>query len=370
LQQRRIRKKTAVTFALGISGRRRKRTEIAKQSHICLAISGRRLAIARRSQKAESSNLSCDLRPELQAHEIGKANNRPSGARTQTHGWNRQKAAAKATRRRQQQQAAREATSTGPSAPGPSLTQSIDPNRIPDEPWLENNWEINPEAYENLCRLYSDYFHRIHGGVIMKDQTKKVATTGTSSIKEFIRLMFFLSYASKEQLEETVFRIVSDGEDRVSVGQLIQMHCFRMQRPMSCHLINLISECDRSGSGLLDVYDFSRWRQLECTQRQPLRWSASAKRWTKPCWRRATCSPGPGTILDSSYAAHLRHEFSRLQKPGSLPLSLLRQHPARREQHCPGWPGSTNDDRDDDMHDAGVDSGVCGTAVYICGRRL
>uniref|UniRef100_A0A1I8IAS0 EF-hand domain-containing protein n=1 Tax=Macrostomum lignano TaxID=282301 RepID=A0A1I8IAS0_9PLAT len=168
-------------------------------------------------------------------------------------------------RRRRNSSSSKEATSQAVSA-RPSLTQSIDPNRIPDEPWLENNWEINPEAYENLCRLYSDYFHRIHGG----------SNDRYISIKEFIRLMFFLSYASKEQLEETVFRIVSDGEDRVSVGQLIQMHCFRMQRPMSCHLINLISECDRSGSGLLDVYDFrlliaklQQMEQLECTQAQP-----------------------------------------------------------------------------------------------------
>uniref|UniRef100_A0A1I8F5R2 EF-hand domain-containing protein n=1 Tax=Macrostomum lignano TaxID=282301 RepID=A0A1I8F5R2_9PLAT len=130
----------------------------------------------------------------------------------------------------------KEATSQAVSA-RPSLTQSIDPNRIPDEPWLENNWEINPEAYENLCRLYKQ---------------RPVHQRSRSSC----RLMFFLSYASKEQLEETVFRI---------------MHCFRMQRPMSCHLINLISECDRSGSGLLDVYDFSvqQMEQLECTQAQP-----------------------------------------------------------------------------------------------------
>ncbi|PAA89314.1 hypothetical protein BOX15_Mlig014421g2, partial [Macrostomum lignano] len=308
----------------------------------------------------------------------------------------------------------KEATSQAVSA-RPSLTQSIDPNRIPDEPWLENNWEINPEAYENLCRLYSDYFHRIHGGVIMKDQTKKVlidlaicqlnsfvaidalldrklllvlvnshvqSNDRYISIKEFIRLMFFLSYASKEQLEETVFRIVSDGEDRVSVGQLIQMHCFRMQRPMSCHLINLISECDRSGSGLLDVYDFrlliaklQQMEQLECTQAQPpmererekmdeaLLEANDLQSWS---WDIAVPH-----LRMSSQLRSLAHCRSLLEQHPALGEALSRlawEYPEMLSasfvksaiKHCfeQGTPpqqltASSSDDDRDDMHDAG-----------------
>uniref|UniRef100_A0A1I8FL64 EF-hand domain-containing protein n=1 Tax=Macrostomum lignano TaxID=282301 RepID=A0A1I8FL64_9PLAT len=239
---RRLQKQSHICLA--ISGRRlQARAEIAKQSHICLAISGRD---CKRIAKAESHLLAISGR-RLQAHgdrkqshiclaisgrrlqaraEIAKPNTGP--LRTpQRHGWNRLEKRLTLTEQRQNSggegggggnsSSSKEATSQAVSA-RPSLTQSIDPNRIPDEPWLENNWEINPEAYENLCRLY-------------------------------------------KQLEETVFRIVSDGEDR---------------RPMSCILINLISECDRSGSGLLDVYDFrlliaklQQMEQLECTQAQP-----------------------------------------------------------------------------------------------------
>uniref|UniRef100_A0A1I8IX86 EF-hand domain-containing protein n=1 Tax=Macrostomum lignano TaxID=282301 RepID=A0A1I8IX86_9PLAT len=307
-----------------------KRTEIAKPSHICLAISGRRLQGARRLQS---------LTPAL-------------CARHRRMGWNRLEKRLTLTEQRQNSgegggggnsSSSKEATSQAVSA-RPSLTQSIDPNRIPDEPWLENNWEINPEAYENLCRLYSDYFHRIHGG----------SNDRYISIKEFIRLMFFLSYASKEQLEETVFRIVSDGEDRVSVGQLIQMHCFRMQRPMSCHLINLISECDRSGSGLLDVYDFrlliaklQQMEQLECTQAQPpmererekmdeaLLEANDLQSWS---WDIAVPHLRMSSQLRS--LAHCR--------------SLLEQHPALGEALSRlAWESSSSDDDRDDMHDAG-----------------
>uniref|UniRef100_A0A1I8FI39 EF-hand domain-containing protein n=1 Tax=Macrostomum lignano TaxID=282301 RepID=A0A1I8FI39_9PLAT len=72
---------------------------------------------------------------------------------------------------------------------------------------------------------------------------------GYISIKEFIRLMFFLSYASKEQLEETVFRIVSDGEDR----QMEQLECTQAQPPDGER------EREKMDEALLEANDLQSW---------------------------------------------------------------------------------------------------------------
>uniref|UniRef100_A0A1I8FE32 NPH3 domain-containing protein n=1 Tax=Macrostomum lignano TaxID=282301 RepID=A0A1I8FE32_9PLAT len=105
------------------------------------------------------------------------------------------------------------------------------------------NWEINPEAYENLCRLYSDYFHRIHGGVIMKDQTKKVLIDlAICQLNSFVAIDALLD--RKLLLVLVNSHVQSSGGARLqdchataktefSVGQLIDALPFRMQRPMS-----------------------------------------------------------------------------------------------------------------------------------------
>uniref|UniRef100_A0A1I8FGS1 EF-hand domain-containing protein n=1 Tax=Macrostomum lignano TaxID=282301 RepID=A0A1I8FGS1_9PLAT len=303
-----------------------KRTEIAKQSHICLAISGRR----------------------LQAHGDRKAKQR----RRRRGGGN--------------SSSSKEATSQAVSA-RPSLTQSIDPNRIPDEPWLEIIGKLIPKPTRICAVCIVIILHRIHGGVIMKDQTKKVLIDlAICQLNSFVAIDALLIGSCFWCCETAMFSwrrrssgIVSDGEDRVSVGQLIQMHCFRMQRAMSCHLINLISECDRSGSGLLDVYDFRLLiAKLAAdgaarVHAGPAPMEREREKMDEALLERATAV----LVLGHRDVLHLiccRRRFAMVV-PGHATFSSCSVHPLLLVARS-GIRRLTR--------------GVCGTAVYICGRRL
>uniref|UniRef100_A0A1I8JPL7 Methylcytosine dioxygenase TET n=1 Tax=Macrostomum lignano TaxID=282301 RepID=A0A1I8JPL7_9PLAT len=197
-------------ICLAISGRDCKRTEIAKQSHICLAISGRRLQAHARLQ-SESHLFLRSPAGDCKRTEIAKPKTAAEGA----------------ARGQQQQQQGGHVNR--PSAARPSLTQSIDPKTaFQTKPWLENNWEINPEAYENLCRL------------CIKQ------TTGTSASRRVHPADVLSVLRLQRAVEETSSGLSARrAKTEVSVGQLIQMHCLP-NAAARCpgHLINLISECD------------------------------------------------------------------------------------------------------------------------------